>query len=326
MTGQNPGKHGIFGFVDRQPATMKSYIPTARHLRVKMLWGLLSEAGKRVLVMNVPVTYPPRPVNGILVGDFLSPSLEKATYPTEVSQQLKSLGYIIDIDPWEARRNKTKLLQDVSSALEARERALFALMAREAWDYVHCHVMETDRLHHFLWEEMEAGDPRYAPGFLAFYRQLDGFLGRVRSGSINRRRWSFSPIMVSARCAKRFMSTIGCASRAGSASATTRPSRWTNLAPDTAAYAVDPARIFINLRGREATGSVEPGAAYEQLREQIIAAALGLTDPESGAPIIQKAFRREEASITAPSWSRPPMSSCMPMMAMTSRGRSFGSN
>ena len=81
MTGQNPAKHGIFGFVDRDPATLKTYIPTARNMLSPTLWEILSRAGKRVVVVNVPVTFPPKPVNGVLVGCFLSPSLDKTVYP-----------------------------------------------------------------------------------------------------------------------------------------------------------------------------------------------------------------------------------------------------
>ena len=55
MTGVNPGKHGIFGFVDRRPGSYKTYIPTARNLRSETLWEILSRQGKRVVVINVPV-------------------------------------------------------------------------------------------------------------------------------------------------------------------------------------------------------------------------------------------------------------------------------
>ena len=93
MTGVNPGKHNIFGFIDRDPATYKQFIPTAAHMKASTLWEVLSLAGKRVIVVNVPVTYPPRQVNGILVSGFLSPSLDKAVYPASYLPALKSLGW-----------------------------------------------------------------------------------------------------------------------------------------------------------------------------------------------------------------------------------------
>ncbi len=294
MTGQNPAKHGIFGFVDRQPGTLKTFVLTARHMQSRTLWEVLSAAGKRVLVMNVPVTYPPRPVNGILVGDFLSPDLQKAAYPPSIAPELEHLGYIIDVDAWEGRQNKAKLLMDVTNALVARERALFHFMAQETWDYVHCHVMETDRLHHFLWEEMELGDPRYAPGFFAFYQQVDAFLGRVRE----RLAPQTTLIVLSdhgfCRLRQEVYVNTWLRQHGWLRFAKEPPKVLEDMDPASVAYALDPGRIYLNLRGREPHGTVSPGDEYERRRDEIIAAALALTDPDSGAPIIARAMRREE--------------------------------
>ena len=60
MTGKNAAKHNIFGFIDRKPGTYSIYIPNGSNMTSKTLWEVLSDKGKSVLVMNVPVTYPPR--------------------------------------------------------------------------------------------------------------------------------------------------------------------------------------------------------------------------------------------------------------------------
>ena len=89
------------------------------------------------------------------------------------------MGYIIDADPWKARESKDLALQEVNAALDARIRTLFHLFDHEPWDYLHVHVMETDRLHHFLWQQMEEGHPTYAPAFYDFYRRIDDMLGKL---------------------------------------------------------------------------------------------------------------------------------------------------
>jgi predicted AlkP superfamily phosphohydrolase/phosphomutase len=86
MTGNNPGKHGIFGFIDRRPGSYQTYIPTAQNLQGETLWELLGRHGRRVCAIGVPNSYPPRPVNGVLVGCFLSPSVEKAAYPAALAR------------------------------------------------------------------------------------------------------------------------------------------------------------------------------------------------------------------------------------------------
>jgi predicted AlkP superfamily phosphohydrolase/phosphomutase len=297
MTGVNPGKHNIFGFIDRDPATYKQFIPTSAHMKAKTLWEVLSQAGKRVIVVNVPVTYPPRQVNGILVGGFLSPSLEKAVYPASYLPTLQSLGYIVDADPWKARESKELALQEVNAALDARIRTLFHLVENEAWDYLHLHVMETDRLHHFLWQQMEEGHPAYAPAFYDVYRRIDDMLGQLAA-------------KLDEHTTLLWMADHGFCS----IKKEVYVNRWLmdqgwlklrNLPPDrkkgldeidpaSVAYSLDPGRVVIRLQGREKEGAVAPGAEYESLREEIAAAALELRDPESDDPIFQAAFKREE--------------------------------
>jgi predicted AlkP superfamily phosphohydrolase/phosphomutase len=64
--------------------------------------------------------------------------------------------------------------------------------------------------------------------------------------------------------------------------------------PTSVAYSLDPGRVVIRLRGREKDGCVAPGAEYEAVRDEIAQAALELRDPDSGEPVFQAAFKREE--------------------------------
>jgi predicted AlkP superfamily phosphohydrolase/phosphomutase len=297
MTGVNPGKHNIFGFIDRDPATNKQFIPTARHMKAKTLWEVLSEAGKRVIVVNVPVTYPPRQVNGILVACFLSPSLDKAVYPPSYLPTLKSLGYIVDADPWKARESKDLALQEVNAVLDARIRTLFHLFENEEWDYLHVHIMETDRLHHFLWQQMEEGHATYAPAFYDFYRRIDDMLGQLAAklGDDTTLMWmadhGFCTIKREVYVNRWLMDRGWLKLRS------VPPDRQKGLdeiEPSSVAYSLDPGRVVIRVRGREKEGCVAPGAEYEARRDEIAAAALELRNPDNGEPIFQAAFKREE--------------------------------
>jgi predicted AlkP superfamily phosphohydrolase/phosphomutase len=294
MTGVNPARHGIFGFVDRKAGSYEITIPTARAMRAPTLWEVLSQAGKRVIVMNVPVTYPPRPVNGLLVGCFLSPSLEKATYPPELAGRLARLGYRLDTDPWKARQSKEVALQEVNEVFDRRVQALFDLMETEPWDFLQCHVMETDRLHHFLWEEMEQGHPQYAPRFFDFYRRIDDFLGRLH----DRLGEDTTLIVMSDHgfCTLKkevyvnfWLQERGWLHLEGADSP-----KLTQIGATAVAYSLDPGRIFLNVAGREPRGCVQPGAQYQALREEIAAAALALRDPADGTPMVAQVLRREE--------------------------------
>ena len=89
-TGCNPGKHGIFDFQKIDPASGELLIETATHRRAQPIWMLLSDVGKRVAVMNVPMTYPPDPVRGEMISGFPFPSGDvNITYPPELHAKLK---------------------------------------------------------------------------------------------------------------------------------------------------------------------------------------------------------------------------------------------
>jgi predicted AlkP superfamily phosphohydrolase/phosphomutase len=89
MTGKNPDKHGVYDFMLPAEQSYAYYPINAYSRRGKALWEIISEVGRRVAVLNVPTTYPPRPVNGVLISDFLTPSGKRDfTYPQSLLEEL----------------------------------------------------------------------------------------------------------------------------------------------------------------------------------------------------------------------------------------------
>ena len=293
MTGKNPGKHGIYGFLDRSPHSYDTYIPSSTTMRSDTLWELLTRAGKRVVVMNVPMTYPPRQVNGIMVAGFLSPSLEGSTYPSWVAGKLKDMGYIIDIDPWVARESKGKFLEDLRHALKRRAEALFYFLENEKWDFFMMHIMETDRLHHFLWEDMERGS-QYAQEFIHFYKLIDEILGQVYEKVKDQATLIVMSDHGFCTLKKEVYLNHWLAENGWLKFKTASPQTLADIHPDSKAYSLYPGRIYVNLRGREPSGGVEPGKEYEAVRGQLVRGLLELRDPETGEGIVEKVLKREE--------------------------------
>ena len=90
MTGKNPGKHGIFDFVIHRPGSYELVYTNGGLRRGKTFWKVLSEADKRVVVFNVPMTYPPESVNGVLISGFDAPGVNSTfTYPSKLFQEIK---------------------------------------------------------------------------------------------------------------------------------------------------------------------------------------------------------------------------------------------
>lgn len=291
-TGRDPGGHGIFGFVDRRPNPFELYLPTSADLQGDTLWEVFGRHGRRSLVMNLPSTYPPKPMQGMLVSGFESPSLEKATYPPELGSQLKSAGYIVDVEPWRPGEPRERLLADLEKALDTRVRCFLDLLGREAWDLAIVQIMETDRLHHFLWNLWEDEDETYAPRFAAFYRLVDEAVGQIVARSDG-----YELVMLSDHgfCrVDREVSLNRWLRREGWLSLPPGdPPELARMLPESRAYSLIPGRIYVNLRGREARGSVEPGREYEEVCFRLARALLSLED-EDGTRPIARVFRREE--------------------------------
>lgn len=289
MTGKNPGKHGIYGFVDRQGGSYDIFVPTSLNMAGKTLWEIIGEAGYRVIVMNVPVTYPPRKVNGILISGFLCTNIDKVAYPQKISSRLKESGYRIDADAKLARTSGAGFMEDVNLTLDRRFQTAFSLMEEHPWDFFQLHVMETDRVDHFLMPRGE-DDPNHG-AFLEFYRRLDGYVGDL----VGRLPENVELILLSDHgfCPlkkevylNQFLVDKGFMKlpEGGSVS---------RLLPESKAYSLIPGRIYVNLEGREPRGSVRL-SDYQAVREEIAREVLGIIDPEDGKMVISEVIPGEK--------------------------------
>jgi predicted AlkP superfamily phosphohydrolase/phosphomutase len=293
MTGMNPGKHGIYGFIDRRPGTYEIMFPNSATRATEDIWQLLSKAEKRVFAMNVPTTYPPQPVNGIMIGGFLSTSLEKVAYPAGVGDYLRSIGYHIDSDAALGRSDKRAMINDLHATLEARMKAMFRFLNEESWDFFHTHIMGTDRINHFLLEKMVQNDPEFAPAFFDYYHRIDELVGRLleflpeNTPLMIFSDHGFCPIKYEVQLS-RYLVELGwtCTSK--------KPSHPLSIDPTKSrAYCLIPGRIFINLAGREPEGIV-PVEQYQQMREQLATDLMKLQDPKTGEAVIRKVLMREQ--------------------------------
>lgn len=62
----------------------------------------------------------------------------------------------------------------------------------------------------------------------------------------------------------------------------------------TKAYSFGLTGIYLNLRGREAKGIVNPGREAEELKDEIISELEGWIDPTTGAKVVNKVYRKED--------------------------------
>jgi len=292
MTGKDAAGHNIYGFVDREANPFKLFIPTSRKMKASTIWHELSEMGKRSIVMNVPVTYPPDKINGIIVSGFLATNINKAAYPQEIVEELKALDYIIDADTWIARDSKDKFMDELYHVLERRFKTMFKFIKEKEWDYFQCHIMETDRINHFYWTDMEEKN-EYAELFYKFYQKIDEYIKQLLEilddeiELIILSDHGFCSINKEVEVNK-WLEDRGYLKYRVEA-----PESVADMAGESKAYSLLPGRIFINRSGREELGTVD-AREYFDLREEIKEGFLVLKDEDSGQKIIKDVFFREE--------------------------------
>jgi predicted AlkP superfamily phosphohydrolase/phosphomutase len=306
-TGVEPGRHGVYGLIERRPGGYDLFVPGSGDVQTPTLWASLSRAGKTAVVVNVPGTWPPQPVRGVLIAPARAAALEEIVYPRTLAPFLQGIGYRLDIDARSGRAgNKDDLLADVDRALHKRFEAAFSLLHREPWDFFQLHVSETDRINHFLWEDYERDTPGYGRAFLAFYRTLDALIGEVLS-------------LVPAGAEVILLSGNGFARlrREVNLNRALEDLGWlefergdtrrlSGIGPDARAYSLAPGRVFLHLKGREPKGGIVGREDYRAFRDGIASDLLRLTDPENGRALVSAVLKGEEVNRN-PAWPPFPL-------------------
>jgi len=154
LTGKDPSEHNIFGFIERDFKKNTFYIPSFNDIRVPTLFDLFNELGLSFISVNIPGTYPP-PLykKGIIISDFLSPSMEHAVSHKWLLPHLRSMNYIIDIDPRGYAKDIGRAIRDIKEILSGRKE-LLKWINNMRFDIVLFHVMELDRICHYFYNEI----------------------------------------------------------------------------------------------------------------------------------------------------------------------------
>jgi predicted AlkP superfamily phosphohydrolase/phosphomutase len=188
MTGKNPGKHGIFEFVDHEPNSYAIRYVNGGSVRGQKLWELLSDAGKRVCVINVPFTYPPDRVNGYLIAGLDAPGTHSDfCYPPEVLDELTDeFGeYRLRQHPYKAKPET--YIEEISGQFDYILKVAKYLKAKEPWDLFVVVFESTDLVQHFYWHYAfpeDFGIPptenrNLAEAILDVYVKIDKGLGEL---------------------------------------------------------------------------------------------------------------------------------------------------
>ena len=351
VTGLNPGKHGIFWFTEDVPETYEYRFINGSFRKGKAFWRILSEEGQQVGIMNVPVSFPAEPVNGVFVSGLDSPSADDPgfTHPPELRHEVKeAAGGEYYVHPALATfvigGQMDAGLDRLHRSIDKRAAVAERLMTTRDWDVFMVVFTETDVVQHFFWRQMEHPTPEDAPrhqnAIRDTYEHLDRVLGRLVElagddtilllvsdhgarfdDGLARAlpNWLENLGMLSYRSAEGARSSSMVLSLVSKAyrqlDKRVRPELKHRLSrrfpalrrkvevimtysrvdwSRTKAY-TDGVRpeIWINLRGRQSQGIVDPDD-YDRVRQEVIDALSSGVCASTGKPLIKRVMRREE--------------------------------
>jgi predicted AlkP superfamily phosphohydrolase/phosphomutase len=309
MTSQDPGQLGFYGFRNRKAYDYESlYFATANLVTAKTVWNHLSRNRLRSILLGIPQTYPPKPLNGLMVASFLTPSKDVTyTYPPELARTLDEVAdgdYIIDVKDFRTDE-KDKLLEQIYTMSRRRFKVFRHLLAHEDWDFAMMVEMGPDRMHHGFWRYCDKEHRLYEPGnpyedvLHQYYLHMDEEIGRV----VDALPADTSVIIVSDHGAKGLEGAI-CINEylinEGLLGVKSYPSDITRLKPNMIDWPRTKvwgeggyyARIFMNVEGREPEGQI-PSGEYDAFRKELKEKIESIPN-EKGEDIGTRAFYPEE--------------------------------
>src|SRR5918995_796127 len=168
VTGKNAGKHGLNGFMNFRPNSYEVEPVSATNRQGKDVWELLSDFGKKVAVVGVPLTFPVREVNGCIISGFLTPSGSKHyCFPKNLRDEITSKvpGYTPSRPTYLAGEYNTTsdevFIKSLFNLLEKHIEGMIYIAENKEWDFFMGVFNETDWIQHKFWSTIDKNHPKY---------------------------------------------------------------------------------------------------------------------------------------------------------------------
>jgi predicted AlkP superfamily phosphohydrolase/phosphomutase len=307
-TSQDPGSLGVYGFRNRSAYGYQDLaIVNSKSIREIALWDQIAREGRRSVIVGVPPGYPPRKVNGISVGCFLTPDTSTSVYthPASIAEDIARLVGDYPVDVKNFRTDRKDWLRDEIYAMTRKHFDVIRHFVQNSeWDYFQFVEIGLDRMHHGFWKYHDPTHRRHEPGnpyesvIRDYYCYLDHEIGRVLELLDN----ETVVAVVSDHGAQRLDGGF-CINewliRQGLLVLNEYPSQVTpfdrlsvNWSKTTAwSEGGYYARIFLNVKGREPQGMIDP-SDYDTVRDDL-AARLEATEDDLGKPLGTLVFKPE---------------------------------
>lgn len=173
-TGVNPGRHGIYGFVEGHAQAEHQSLSHSGKVRSPTIWEMANAQEARAGIYNLPLTYPPQPLDGWMVSGMMTPGYGErqrgfASWgsPHDGAElEAKILewapGYVLDISAnYEQDWRDEKLAIAALDSIHQRKVVLERLLATDPPDVLFSVQESPDRIQHVYYRYMDPSDVLY---------------------------------------------------------------------------------------------------------------------------------------------------------------------
>jgi len=184
FTGAPPYKHGIWGFLKQKEGEYFYKPVTSRDRKVKAVWNLLTEKNKKSIIVNVPFSYPPEKINGVMITGLGSPGKDSNfVYPPSLKKFILENFPNFDVDFNEGKLERSSAdIYELEKNIIKTERDIvncsIYLLNENRWDFGVIVLRSLDTIQHFAFD-----DSRF---IRQHYKRVDKLVGKILDEVDNR--------------------------------------------------------------------------------------------------------------------------------------------
>ncbi|MEA2517673.1 MAG: hypothetical protein QOG16_1511 [Actinomycetota bacterium] len=338
-TGVNPGRHGVYGFVDGHAQSERQELMHAGKVKSATVWEMANAQGLKAGIFHLPLTYPARQLEGWMVSGMMTPGYgerppEGFTSPKDLEERIHSWvpNYAIDVSAnWEKDYRDAALCHRIQASLQQRVTVLKRLLDEDPVDVIFSVLESPDRMQHVYYRYMDPNDDMYytaeakrlRPEIWRCFQAMDEIVGMLDdyardSGGVLvcsdhgftawevsvhtnalLERWGYLKLKWTARAMQTSLARkmVPMAKRVLPAKVAREAKGKTFSAIDwtqTKAFAspIPQQGIYINLKGRERLGIVDP-SELDAMKSDLVQRFTDLKGPD-GTPVTDRVYRSED--------------------------------
>ena len=305
-TGKNAGELGLYGFRHRKGNSYTDFwVASSQNIKEPKIWDIIAQKGLKSIIVGVPPTFPAQPIDGNLITGFITPdTFSNFTFPPELKEELLEVVEDYEFDVKFRTDNKEQLLIDLYKLTRSHFKLVKYLIKNKKWDYCQFVIIGLDRFHHAFWKYYDKNHHKYEPGNIFesamknFYKFLDDQISDLlkllnKNDVVIIASDHGAKAMKGCLCVNMALEKLGLLKFKENPSVKTRLDEamidWSNTyAWGWGGYY---ARIFLNVKGREQNGIIEP-EKYEEWREKLTKLLKEIPD-DKGKPMNTMIYKPE---------------------------------